>query len=316
MGVESYISDMSNLRLDLFLKSKKSRLTRSYIQKLISGGNVKVNGIVQSKPSFKLKKGSLLTVKALETRKLDIKPIDYDLEIIYEDKFIAVINKPAGIVVHPGKGNYDRTLVHILAGKVSNLSSIGGVERPGIVHRLDKDTSGIMIIAKNDFSHNFLTEAFKNREIKKTYLAVCYGIIPGEKGCIEGFISRDLKSRVRMKITKKAQSEKAKYCLTDFESVNYIKGAATAIKVMPLTGRTHQIRVSLLEAGYPIIGDKTYKRKDIIDKYKSLNFVKRQMLHAFSLEFFHPETGNKMFFKASIPPDMEWAFESGILNDL
>ncbi len=307
MGIVSFVCPYGNIRLDLFLKTRLLNNTRAYIQKLILSGNVTVNGLIVKKPAYKLKEGSALTVKELEIKKTGLSPVDYNLEIIYEDDCIAVINKPAGITVHPGKGNYDNTLVNILIGKISNLSGIGGVERPGIVHRLDKDTSGIMLIAKNDLSHNALISSFKNREIKKTYLAICYGLFPQKYGCIEGFIKRDVKNRIRMQITK----ETGKYCLTRFETIRQIKGIATLLKVMPHTGRTHQIRVSLFETGHPIVGDKVYKRKDASDRYKSLNFVKRQMLHAYMLEFFHPKTGEKMALKAEVPGDMLWAFDSG-----
>ncbi|MDA8273287.1 MAG: RluA family pseudouridine synthase [Deltaproteobacteria bacterium] len=307
MGIVSFVCPYGNIRLDLYLKTRLLNNTRAYIQKLILSGNVTVNGLIIKKPAYKLKEGSILTIKELEIKKTGLVPVDYNLEIIYEDDCIAVINKPAGITVHPGKGNYDNTLVNILIGKISNLSGIGGVERPGIVHRLDKDTSGIMLIAKNDFSHNALISSFKNREIKKTYLAICYGLFPQKDGCIEGFIKRDVKNRIRMQITK----ETGKYCLTRFETIRQIKGTATLLKVMPHTGRTHQIRVSLFETGHPIVGDKVYKRKDASDRYKSLNFVKRQMLHAYMLEFFHPKTGEKMALKAEVPGDMLWAFDSG-----
>ncbi len=307
MGIVSFVCPYGNIRLDLYLKTRLLNNTRAYIQKLILSGNVTVNGLIVKKPAYKLKEGLVLTVKELEIKKTGLSPVDYNLEIIYEDDCIAVINKPAGITVHPGKGNYDNTLVNILIGKISNLSGIGGVERPGIVHRLDKDTSGIMLIAKNDFSHNALISSFKNREIKKTYLAICYGLFPQKDGCIEGFIKRDVKNRIRMQITK----ETGKYCLTRFETIRQIKGIATLLKVMPHTGRTHQIRVSLFETGHPIVGDKIYKRKDAPCRYKSLNFVKRQMLHAYMLEFFHPKTGEKMALKAEVPGDMLWAFDSG-----
>lgn len=306
MGIVSFVCSYGNIRLDLFLKTQLLDNTRAYIQKLILSGNVTVNGLTVKKPAYKLKEGSVLTVKELEIKKTGLSPFNYDLEIIYEDECIAVINKPAGIVVHPGKGNYDNTLVNILIGKISNLSGIGGVERPGIVHRLDKDTSGIMLVAKNDFSHNALISGFKNREIKKTYLAVCYGLFPQKDGCIEGFIRRDEKNRIKMQITK----ETGKYCLTRFKTIKQIKTTATLLEVTPHTGRTHQIRASLFETGHPIVGDKVYKRKDILDKYKSLNFVKRQMLHAYMLEFLHPKTKEKIVLKAEVPGDMLWVFDS------
>lgn len=305
MGIVSFICSNNNIRLDLFLTGLLTNNTRSSIKKQILNGGVGVNGLTVKKPAYVLKEGNVITVQETEIIKSGIKTFDYDLEIIYEDDYIAVINKPAGISTHPGKGNYDNTLVNILIGKIINLSGIGGVERPGIVHRLDKDTSGVMLIAKNDFSHNALMSNFKNREIKKTYLAVSYGIFPQKTGYIEGFIKRDRKSRIRMEMTK----ETGKYCFTNIETLKYIKGIATLLKVTPQTGRTHQIRVSLFGIGHPIVGDKVYKRKDITDKYKSLNFVKRQMLHAYMLEFAHPKTKEKMTLKAGVPVDMAWAIE-------
>ncbi len=307
MGIVSFAHTGKDVRLDIFLTANLPGKTRSFIKKQILGGGVEINGIIVNKPSYALKEGCLITFKEPEIIKSGIEFFDYDIEIVYEDEYIAAINKPAGIAAHPGKGNYNNTLVNILIGKISNLSGIGGVERPGIVHRLDKDTSGIMLIAKNDFSHNALASSFKNREIKKTYLAVTYGNISQKSGCIEGFIKRDSKSRVKMEIDKE---EGGKYCVTRFEKVKSIRGAATLLKVMPETGRTHQIRVSLFEEGYPIVGDKLYKRKDISDKYKSLNFVKRQMLHAYMLEFRHPATNKKIVLKAKVPEDMFWAFGS------
>lgn len=310
MGVNSYNCFSDNTRLDKFLAGKIREHTRGYIQKLIVKGYVSINGVTVIKPSYKLKSGSMIAVKEMVTEKLEINPLDYDLEIIYEDDSIAVVNKPAGIVVHPGKGNWEGTLVHILAGKISNLSGIGGVERPGIVHRLDKDTSGVMLVAKNDLSHNKIADAFKNREIDKTYIAVCYGIISSNRGCIEGAIKRDSVSRMKMKVTEAGETGAGKYCATYFEVIENYRGAATALKVKPLTGRTHQIRASLMETGHPIVGDKVYKRKDLLEKYKSLRFVKRQMLHAYSIRFTHPENDKKMYFKAEIPEDMLWAIDS------
>ena len=307
MGVVSFVHNGRQIRLDLFLTMKFPGKTRSFIKKQILSGAVEINGSVVKKSAYPIKEGSIITFKEPEIIKSGIEVFDYALEIIYEDDYFAAVNKPAGIPAHPGKGNYDNTLVNILIGKISDLSGIGGVERPGIVHRLDKDTSGIMLIAKNDFSHNALASSFKNREIKKTYFAVTYGIIPQKSGCIEGFIKRDSKSRVKMEM---AQKEGGKHCVTRFENVKSIRGAATLLKVMPETGRTHQIRVSLFEKGYPIVGDKLYKRKDIEGRYKSLNFVKRQMLHAYMLEFPHPETREKIILKAKVPDDMLWAFGS------
>ncbi len=306
MGIISMISSDGGIRLDVFLAERFKSGTRSYIKKLILSGNAKVNGLTVKKPAYMLKGGSSVTLEEPEIIKSGLKELDRDIEIIYEDDYIAAVNKPAGIATHPGKGNYDNTLANILVGKISNLSGIGGVERPGIVHRLDKDTSGIMLVAKNDFSHNALMHNFKEHQIQKTYLAVCYGLIHQKSGCVEGFIKRSPNSRLRMEMT----AETGKYCFTGFETLSHIRGAATLLKVMPRTGRTHQIRVSLLEKGCPIVGDKVYKRKDIADKYKSLNSVKRQMLHAYMLEFVHPKTKENMLLKANVPEDMEWAIDA------
>ncbi len=304
MGIISFLYKGNATRLDIFLTARFPEKTRSFIKKLILSGEVEINGSYVKKPAYLLKDGCIIKFKKPEILKSGIQPFDWDLEIIYEDDYIAAVNKPAGISSHPGKGNYDNTLVNILIGKISALSGIGGVERPGIVHRLDKDTSGIMLIAKNDFSHNILAAGFKNREIKKTYLAVVYGLVTQKSGCIEGFIKRDPKSRIRMEINK---SEEGKYCITRFETIRHIGGAASLLKITPETGRTHQIRVSFFKEGWPIVGDKLYKRKDILSKYGSLGFVKRQMLHAYSIEFSHPKTKEKIILKAEVPSDMLWA---------
>lgn len=305
MGIIELLPDMEEgVRLDLFLAGKLKDFTRSHIKKLILAGAVRIGGTAVEKPSYLLRQGCAVTVNIPEVAESGIKVLERELEIIYEDDSLAVVNKPAGIAVHPGKGNYDNTLVNILAGKISSLSGIGGIDRPGIVHRLDKETSGVMIIAKSDFAHNALTAAFKEREIKKIYIAVCYGTFKEEKGCVEGYIKRDSRSRTRMEIT---ANKSGKYCFTSFETIGRANGAASVLKVAPETGRTHQIRVSLFAAGHPIVGDKIYKRKDISDKYKSLNFVGRQMLHAYSVGFTHPVKKQRMFFKADPPGDMEWA---------
>ena len=312
MGIVSFIYYGQAVRLDVFLSAKFSDKTRTFIKKQILSGAVKVNGEAVKKPAYLLKDGNPVVFEEPDPVKPGIKIFDRDIEIIYEDEYIAAVNKPAGISSHPGKGNYDNTLVNILIGKISDLSGIGGVERPGIVHRLDKDTSGIMLIAKNDFAHNALAESFKNREIKKTYFAAVYGNITQKSGCIEGFIKRDAKSRVKMAMYKK---ETGKYCLTRFENIKHIRGAATLLKVLPETGRTHQIRVSLFETGYPIVGDKLYKRKDIENRFKSLSFVKRQMLHAYMLEFPHPANKEKTVLKAKFPDDMLWLTDDYDDND-
>ncbi len=307
MALKSFYSSGENIRLDIFLKNNLNKFTRSFIKKLIEAGNVSVNNLIIKKPSLIIKTGAFICVKEPEIKKDTLKPFDFPVDIIYEDNMVAVINKPAGISVHPSKGEYEKTLVNALVGKISNLSGIGGVERPGIVHRLDKDTSGIMLIAKNDESHNALAVQFKNRIIKKTYIALVYGIFQENTGKIEGFIERDPKNKIKMKLSK----TEGKHSATSFKTIKTIDGIISLLEINPLTGRTHQIRVSMLEAGHPILGDKVYKKIETKNKteFKKFNFIDRQMLHAYKISFLHPKTDEIMIFTAKPPQDMAWGLK-------
>lgn len=280
-------------RLDIFIKEKLPELSRSRIQALIKENYVLVNS-KPSKASYKVKKGEKIKVIILPDKELEIKPKEVPFEILYEDDDIAVINKPSGVVVHPAPGHYDDTLVHGLLLKLKNLSGIGGKIRPGIVHRLDKDTSGIMLVAKNDFAHKRLVEAFKEREIKKTYLALIYGKIPQKEGKIETFIGRHPVSRKRMAVLKEG-----KLAITFYEVLE-VFNKASLILVKPITGRTHQIRVQFSYIGHPILGDLIYGGLK-----HDLPRPPRLMLHAYKISFKHPRTSQKMEFKASIPEEFQ-----------
>ncbi len=312
MVLKSFYSSNEKIRLDIFLKNNLNNFTRSFIKKLIEAGNVSVNNLIIKKPSLIIKAGTLISIEEPEIKKDTLKSFDFPIDIIYEDHMIAVINKPAGISVHPSKGEYEKTLVNALVGKISNLSGIGGIERPGIVHRLDKDTSGIMLIAKNDESHNALAMQFKNRIIKKTYIAFVYGVFQERTGNIEGFIERDPKNKIKMKLSK----TKGKHSATSFKTVKTIDGIISLLEINPLTGRTHQIRVSMLEAGHPILGDKVYKKTEIRNKneFKKFKFIDRQMLHAYKISFLHPKTGEIMIFIAKPPQDMLWGLKDTEYN--
>ncbi len=307
MGVRTFSSGLPDTRLDIFLTKNIAGSSRSFIKKLIRDGKVSVNGSIINKPSYQVRCGSLISADEPYIKKGELKPYDFHIDILFEDEWVALIYKPAGISVHPSKGEYEKTLVNALVGKIPNLSGIGGVERPGIVHRLDKNTSGIMLIAKNDFSHNELTRQFKEREIKKTYIAVVYGILSEKNGKIEGFIERDAKNKIKMRLSKHS----GKYSVTGFRTIKTINDTATLLEITPLTGRTHQIRVSMSEAGHAIVGDKIYKASNIFggSKLERLNFVKRQMLHAYSITFYHPQTKEQLTFTANVPEDMLWAVQ-------
>ena len=288
-------SQVSNQRIDKFLSKKHNNFSRSYIQKLIDGDYIQVNNN-SIKKSYKLKKGDIIKVYKKEMEKLDLEPYDLDLNIIYEDKHIIVINKPPNLLVHPSPHEKKKTLVNALLEYTDDLSGIGGVKRPGIVHRLDKDTSGAIVVAKDDKSHKNLVEQFKNRNTEKIYRTIIKGEFKYKDGKIDAPIGRNSNNRTKMAVTKK-NSKKA---VTYFEVITKTKKYAL-LKLKLETGRTHQIRVHLSYLGHPILGDKKYakNRKDI----KLDSKVKRQLLHSYSLGFYHPINNKWMKFKADIPED-------------
>ncbi|MFN4196943.1 MAG: RluA family pseudouridine synthase [Caldimicrobium sp.] len=279
------------LRLDQYLKGKLPQYSRAFLQKLIKEGLVEVDD-KKAKSSQKIKTMQRIKVIIPQEKPLELQPKEVPFEIIYEDEDLAVIFKPAGIVVHPAPGHYDDTLVHGLLLKLKNLSGIGGKLRPGIVHRLDKDTSGLMLVAKNDFTHKSLVHAFKHREIKKYYLALLYEKISPPRGIIEKPIGRHPKLRKKMAII-----QKGKLAITEYEVLRYFKKVSYII-AKPLTGRTHQLRLHFASLGHPILGDPLYGGIK-----PNLPKPKRLMLHAWKLSFLHPRLKKELHFEKEPPED-------------
>ena len=278
-------------RIDSFL-SGKTEFTRTRIQQLIKDKNITVNGKA-TKSSYKIEENDEIAIEVPEAETTEIKPENIKIDIVYEDSDIAVINKQAGLVVHPAHGHYSGTLVNAILYHIKDLSGINGEIRPGIVHRLDKDTSGLIVIAKNDKVHTALTEMFQEKKIKKTYLAILKGKLNKTEGKVVTQIGRDKNDRKKMTVID--DITKGKNAITNYKVVSQ-NNLFTLVKVNIETGRTHQIRVHMRHLGYPILGDSVYGRKDN---------EKRQMLHAYKLEFLHPVTGHQMEFTGEIPEDFQ-----------
>ena len=277
-------------RIDALIPMLETDISRSAVQRLIEEQNIKVNG-KEIKHSYKMKKDDEIEITIPDAKEIDLKAQDIPLDVIYEDNDIIVINKPKGMVVHPANGNPDGTLVNaIMKICKESLSGIGGEIRPGIVHRLDKDTSGAIIVAKNDKAHINLSEQIKNHEVKKTYLALVRGIIKENEATINMPIARSKKDRKKMDVDKDG-----KEAITHFKVLGRFKNKYTLLQINLETGRTHQIRVHLSHIGYPIIGDEVYSNG------KNEWNVKGQCLHAWKLEFLHPTTGKKISLEAEIP---------------
>ena len=277
-------------RLDQYLV-KQLDLTRTRVQNLIKENNIKVNN-EKTKVAYKIEPNDSVRVYIPEVVEKDIEAEDIKLDIVYQDGDIAIINKYSGMVVHPAHGHYSGTLVNAILFQIKDLSGINGEMRPGIVHRLDKDTSGLIIVAKNDKAHTKLTEMFKNKEIKKTYLARVKGKVSKETGRIETNIGRDEKDRKKMSVSR--DEKKGKLAITTYKVIDSNE-RYSLLDVNIETGRTHQIRVHMKHIGYPILGDIVYGRPD--------NKIMRQMLHAYKLEFKHPITSEEMVLEAQLPKD-------------
>lgn len=281
------------IRLDAYISKEIEDLSRSMIQKLLEEDKINVNGKIE-KPSYKVQEGDIIEVSIEKPKEVKIEAQDIPLDIIYEDNDILVVNKQKGLVVHPANGNPDGTLVNaIMAHCKDSLSGIGGELRPGIVHRLDKDTSGLLIIAKNDKAHIQVSEQIKNREVKKTYIALVRGTIAEDEATINMPIGRSTKDRKKMAVTKNG-----KEAVTHFKVLNRYttnKGSYTLLEIKIDTGRTHQIRVHMAEIGHPVIGDSVYSNG------KNEFGVEGQCLHAKRLEFVHPITGKEMKLEAPLP---------------
>ena len=294
--MKNYIvnEEENSKRLDVYIASKDEETTRSSAQRQIEQGNVVVNGKKITKVSYKIAKGDNITVEEQEPVEIELKAQDIPVDIIYEDKDIIVVNKPKGMVVHPANGNPDGTLVNaIMAICKDSLSGIGGEIRPGIVHRLDKDTSGLLIVAKNDIAHVNMSEQIKRHEVKKTYIALVRGIVKENEATIDMPIGRSNSDRKKMAVTKNGKN-----------AVTHIKvlkryDKYTLLEINIETGRTHQIRVHLAHIGYPVIGDYIYSNG------KNEFGIMGQCLHAKSLEFKHPITGKDMKLEAPLPEYFE-----------
>lgn len=269
-------------------------MSRSQAAKLIKLRQVQVNARIV-KPSYEVQKGDLVRVTLPEPEPLELVPEEISLDILYEDDSIIVLNKPAGLVVHPAPGHTRGTLVQALLSHCQNLSGIGGVQRPGIVHRLDRDTSGVMLIAKTDQAHHALSTQLKNREILKEYLAIVHGIFKDKSGTLSTIIGRHVHDRKKMStFTRKGRS-----AITLYEVVAEFPGYSL-VKIKIQTGRTHQIRVHMKYLGHPVVGDPLYGRGA-----KDHFLIQRQALHAKLIAFKHPSTGNLMKFEAPLPEDMK-----------
>lgn len=281
-------------RIDVFLSEKISEHSRSYIQKLIRDGFVLVNG-QKVKPNFKVKPGCVIDVTIPPPKEISLEPEPMELDIVYEDDDIVVVNKPQGMVVHPAPGNYSGTLVNALLYSCDELSGIGGVIRPGIVHRLDKDTSGLLVVAKNDAAHRNLAQQIKDRTLKRIYWCIVEKNIKEDKGVINAPIGRHPTNRKKMAVV---SGPTAKPAITHFKVLERF-GEYTLVEARLETGRTHQIRVHMAYIGHPVVGDSVYgSRKQKFD-------LKGQALHAKKLGLIHPSTGEYMEFEAPLPEYFE-----------
>ncbi len=292
--------------MDLFLASRSLDISRSRIQELIRKGAVQVNQ-GPSRASYKVRAGDHIKMTVPPPSPPSLEPEPVAFEIIHEDDSILVVNKPAGLVVHPAAGHATGTLVHGLLWHCRGLSGIGGVTRPGIVHRLDKDTSGLMVVAKNDQAHAGLARQFKSGEIKKEYKALVNGKMRGREGKIDLPIGRHPRKRKEMAVA----SKRGKDAITLWWLMERFESGFSLVSVSIKTGRTHQIRVHFSNMGHPVVGDQVYGygknwwKGHPLWKKGVLPLPQRQMLHAGSLGFHHPETGRFMTFEAPIPEDME-----------
>ena len=308
-------------RLDIFLSKKLKNLTRSNIKKIILRKNVKINELTIHSPSKKIKTKDIVDVKINTIKPKKLIPKKIDLNICFEDKDILIINKPKGMVVHPGAGNFDNTLANALAFKYKNsLSDINGELRPGIVHRIDKDTSGLLVVAKNNLAHAKISKQFNDHTIKRIYQCLIWGLIRPLKGKIETLISRDKFNRQLMSVN----SLRGKIAITNYKTIKTFNlkdiPKMSLIECELDTGRTHQIRVHMKYKGSSIVGDKQYGKKNIKFKKINKNFfeilsnLNGQALHAKSLGFIHPSTNKFINFESKLPIEFKKVLD--FLNNL
>ena len=301
----TYEPDSEPARLDQVVARLTGGITRAAAQRLIETGMVTVEGLIQ-KPSVKLRGGERIVVTIPPPVPATPAPEDIPLTVLFEDRDLIVINKPAGMVVHPGAGTSSGTLVNALLAHCHDLSGVGGELRPGIVHRIDKDTSGVIVVAKHDASHQSLAHQFKEHTIKRIYLALIFGSPKTDKGRIESVIGRHPTDRKRMS----GKARHGKHAVTHWQVLGRYAGVSL-LKLRLETGRTHQIRVHLSEAGYPLLGDDTYGGTGRLSGIRDpelrtlIRDMGRQALHAKTLGFLHPTSGEYMEFDTDLPPDMQ-----------
>ena len=302
----------SGKRVDIFLAENIKQYTRSFLKKLIEGKQAKLNQSIISSPSTKINYKDQIIINIIDKNKMDIIPKKIKLEIIYEDNDILVLNKPKGMVVHPGAGNYENTLVNALLYKYKkNLSNINGSLRPGIVHRIDKETSGLLVVAKNNLAHSNLGNQFSKHTIKRKYLCLSWGVVRPLSGKINTLISRDKKNRQLMAVS----DINGKKAITNYKTIKVFNikdiPKISLIECNLETGRTHQIRVHLKYKGTSLLGDKQYGKKNMKFKkinnefFDQLNKLSGQALHAKTLEFIHPLTKKRMSFNSDLPSNFK-----------
>lgn len=282
-----------NQRLDVFLSGKIDELTRSQIQKIVERKRVSVDGVVR-KSNYKLKAGESVEIEFELPGPEEIQPENIPIDVLYSDDHIAVVYKPSGMVVHPGAVNRKHTLINALLYRFPDIKEVGSHERPGLVHRLDKETSGLMIIARNSKAYRELQKQFRKREVEKLYLGLVWGKMPQKKGKVCWPIGRHIKHGERISV----KTKKPRDAETQFSVQREYKGF-TFLEIKPVTGRTHQIRVHLAASGHPVVGDTRYGRR------KSEIKCPRLFLHSSSLSFIHPETKAKVEFSSPLPQDLK-----------
>jgi len=304
--------DFKSLRVDVFINKKENNLSRTRIKNLILNKKLKLNNKIIIDPSKKISNGDVVDLIIPEPKKATLKPYKYKLDIIYEDKDIIVLNKPAGIVMHPGAGNFNNTIVNALINYDKNsLSNIGDELRPGIVHRIDKNTSGLIVIAKNNQAHEHLSVQFSKHSITRIYQLLVWGKIRPSKGRIQTLITRSSKNRQLMEVSNK----KGKKAITNYKTIEVFENKNTPtlslLECKLETGRTHQIRVHMNYLGNSIVGDDKYKKKfkkiKNVDPLleKNLMNLKRQFLHAKTIGFIHPNKNKEMIFNSILPQELE-----------
>jgi len=305
-------ADENNLRLDVFINKKEKLISRTRIKNLILKEKLKLNNVIVNSPSKKVCTGDKIDLQIPEPKEASLKPYDFKLEIIYEDDDLLVIDKPAGIIMHPGAGNYDKTIVNALMHyNKESLSTIGDELRPGIVHRIDKDTSGLIVIAKNNITHENLSHQFSEHTITRVYQLLIWGKLRPSSGKIDTYITRSSKNRQMMEVS----SSKGKRAITNYKTLEIFENDKTPtlslVECKLETGRTHQIRVHMTHMGNSIMGDGKYKKKykklkNIDTNLEKLIFkLDRQFLHAKILGFIHPKTNEEMIFSSILPHDLE-----------